>query len=178
LQSFIKIAKPIVCSLLLMGCSHIGATDKPLNDISSPQLKALAVWGDNEFSGKAFRIVKVDDYVLPKNSQMMARFDNGEIHLIGTCNPTWGYYKSTEDSFILGAMGNLGQTACTELFEKPDGSIAERIPQTPQVITEDKFIDLGDKTLKIQSYENEVHFIGPSGYTLIVLELRSQDKKP
>jgi len=178
LQSFIKIPKPIIFALLLMGCSHIGAADKPLDDISSPQLQALTQWGDGEFSGKAFRIVKVDDYVLPKNSEIKARFDDDEIHLLGTCNPTWGYYKSTENSFILGAMGNLGQTACTELFEKPDGSIAERKPQTPQVITEDKFIDLGDIALKIQFHENEVHFIGSTGYTLIVLELKTLDKNP
>jgi len=74
-------------------------------------------------------------------------------------------------------MGNLGQNACTELFVKPDGRMAERIPQTPNVITEDEFIGLGDKSLKIQSHQNEVHFIDPSGNTLIILELRTPEER-
>lgn len=122
-------------------------------------------------SGKTFKLVKVNDYVLPKDpSHIKVRFQNGEVHLVGTCNSTWGNYELTGDSFTLSAMGNLGQHACTELFEMPDGRINERSAQTVDVIAEDEFIALGDISLKIQSNQNELHFTDLSGKTLIILE--------
>ena len=151
--------------LLLIGSANSAVSCVTLKTITDSPNQQVG-----EFSGKTFKIVKVNDYVLPKDSsQIRARFHSGEIHLIGTCNPTHGNFERVGDLLTLSNIGNLGQRACTELFKRPDGNISERTARTPSVITEDKFIALGDISLKLQSNQNEIFFIDKSGNTMIVL---------
>ena len=103
-------------------------------------------------------------------SSLKAQFKDGEMHLIGTCNPTWGRYEIKESSLVLSAMGNLSQNACTELFEAPDGSIQERLAKVPSVLTEEEFMKIGDRSFEIKVSQSEVHFIDEDGNIAIILE--------
>jgi len=178
LHIFFQAAKSAIFALLLTGCAHsVSPYETFFLKQHSPKLGHDEANGElyghltDALSGKTFKVIKVSDYVLPKQSpHISVRFQNGEIHLVGTCNPTWGNYELTGDFITLGAMGNLGQHACSQLLRTPDGRTYERLAQTPNVITEEKFVALGDKSLKIQFHQNEVYFIDQNENILITLE--------
>lgn len=152
--------------LLLVGSANSAVSCVALTTITDSPNQEVG-----EFLGKAFKIVKVNDYVLPReSSHIRARFHSGEIHLLGTCNPTHGNFELVGDLFTLSAMRHLSQNTCTELFKRPDGNTYERTARTANVITEDEFIALGDISLKLQFNQNEIFFIDKSGNTLIILE--------
>jgi len=123
------------------------------------------------FEGKNFRVIEVNGYKLPSsNTDIKAQFKNGKMFLLGTCNPTWGYYSLDDGHIAFDSIGNLKQTACSELIELSDGTIQEVIGTVPSTRTEIEFIRIGKGRFKLINVDDQLHFVDQKNKKFVVLE--------
>jgi len=113
------------------------------------------------FEGKNFRVIEVNGYKLPSS--------NTDIK-VGTCNPTWGYYSLDDGHIAFDSIGNLKQTACSELIELSDGTIQEVIGTVPSTRTEIEFIRIGKGRFKLINVDDQLHFVDQKNKKFVVLE--------
>ena len=134
-------------------------------------LLGCAIHNADFLDNKTFRIIEVNGYTLPTTKlAIKAQFKNGKIFLVGTCNPTWGYYSLDDGHITFDSIGNLKQSACSELIELQDGTIQERLGTVPSARTENEFIRIGKDRYKLIDVGDQLHFVDHKNKKFVVLK--------
>ena len=116
-----------------------------------------------------WRVQQVNGYSIPSTQNIAVKFSENKIHLIGTCNPTWGTHNYSNKQFLLESIGNLGQNACTEIIVAEDGNAQEVVGRLPSVRAEEEFIKLKALPLNVEMINEQLHFASGDEKTRIIL---------